>query len=84
MADLKKRKKSLNQIVNPAQHQVQTYFSHPANNTSSFKPCTTKSKAKKQTEHNVSSHYTYSNLMPIKPEAQQPYIKRSIVSIFNQ
>lgn len=78
MAELKKRKKSLNQIVNP---QKQTTFLPSAHSTS-FRQFPNKAKTKKEVETNVSSVYTYSNLIPSKPELKQVSKKSIVMNLF--
>ncbi len=84
MAELKKRKKSLNQIVNPSNPNKQTYFGQNSQtNTTSFRPGSIKSKTKKSTlvNPNVSSHYSYSNLIPLKTDIPKSNSKKTIVKI---
>ena len=82
MAELKKRKKSLNQIVNPPNAVKSSFF--PSNcpiNATSFRPVSSKSKLKKPALVNqtITAHYTYSNLIPLKTDLNKSNSKKAIV-----
>lgn len=85
MAELKKRKKSLNQIVNPSISNKQTFFlQNPPLNTTSFRPLSSKNKIKKIAiaNANASTHYSYSNLIPLKAELSKDNSRKAFVKIF--